>query len=78
MSADSHIKIEFDHAIELTAMPTGRKDDRGRIVIRVSDSEQDAQAWLSPAEAKRLAAVLTDVAERAATFSTRGFVGSDE
>jgi hypothetical protein len=62
----------------IEAWATGRPDDRGEISIRIDDYESAAAESLTPQAARTLAAVLTELADKAERFSTRGFVGSKE
>lgn len=60
------------------AHPTGRKEQRGEVGIRARTHDGGTDLSFTPGQARRLAEILLDLADKAERFSTRGFVGSDE
>lgn len=67
-----------DGAIRLSARPTGHKELRGTVEMRVWNVGEGATVSMSPDRARKFADILLDLAAKAENFSTRGFVGSDE
>lgn len=77
MSFPQRLEEEFGE-IRISAHATGRKDDRGLLVVRVEDDDGAARSYISPEMARAMGRSLIEMAKAAEQFSTRGFADSDE